>query len=197
VLFSFTGLGKSEGLFSEIDLFDQKDDLKSIINFVRNEKPDAQICLAGISLGGTTSILAYMQNVESGYNDIKVLLIWNSSLQTNRLFARYKDHYMNSNNMIKDHELYIMGEHLNSGRKMWESFGKIDAVQELKKVTIPICALFGEEDEPEKSVSIRQILENMPNCSCEMLPGVDHELTLPGSQERVIKASLKWLKEHF
>ncbi|MGV8086582.1 MAG: alpha/beta hydrolase [Candidatus Woesearchaeota archaeon] len=197
ILYSYTGLGNSEGTFSEIDLFDQRNDLQTIINFVRNEKQDAKICLAGISIGGTTSILAYAQAVESGFDDIKVLLTWNSSLQTKGLYARYKDHYSNPNIMTKDHELYITGEHINSGRKMWESFGKIDAIKELKKITIPFFAIFGEEDEPEKSAAIRQILDALPNCSYELLPGVDHELTIHGSQERVIKASLNWLKEHF
>ena len=197
ILYSFTGTGKSEGLFSEIDLNDQKNDLITIINFVRNEKQNARICLVGHSLGATTSILAYAQNVENGFNDIDAIMTWNSTIITKGLYARYKDHYSNSNNVTKDHELYLTGEHTSSGRAMWESFGKIDSISELKKITVPIFAMFGEEDEPQKSEYTRQILDSIPNSSYKMISGLDHEFTIRGSQEKVIKASLDWLKEHF
>ncbi len=197
ILFSFSGLGKSEGIFSDIDLNDQRDDLKSIINFVRSMKPDAQFCLLGHSLGATTSILAYVQSVEEGFDDIKAIIAWNSTLETKGLYARYKNHYADPGNMTKDHELYLTGEHINSGRAMWESLAKIDSINELKKVTVPLFAVFGIEDEPKKSIEARQILDSMQNSSYILLPDVDHEFTIPGSQEKVIKTSLDWLKEHF
>ncbi|MFA6072787.1 MAG: alpha/beta hydrolase [Candidatus Woesearchaeota archaeon] len=197
ILFSFTGLGKSEGVFSEIDLNDQRDDLTSIINFVRIKKQDAQFCLLGHSLGATTSILAFVSAIEDGFEDIKAIMVWNSTLRAKEVYARYKEHYADPNNMTKDHELYLTGEHINSGRAMWESCGKIDSINELKKVTIPIFAIFGEQDSPERLIETRQMLDSLPNSLYILLPEVDHEFTIPGSQEKVIEESLNWLKEHF
>lgn len=197
ILYSYTGAGRSEGIFSQTSLKTQVEDLASVIEYARKEKEGAELCLAGHSLGSSVSVLAYLQNKEEGFQDIKAIISLNSSINTENLYKRYIDHYENTDKMTYEHKRGITGETVISGRAMWESFNQYDPMKYLSSISVPMLAVFGDKDDLKNTVATRKILTSMPNVKCEIISGCDHEFTLPGAGERVIAASMKWLKENF
>jgi len=197
ILYSFTGSGKSEGVFSKTTLETQKDDLNSIIEYVRKNDVGTKICLVGHSLGASVSVLVYNQNIKNNKCDINAIIAWNSSIDTENLYKRYAKHYANKSNMTYEHFRELTNEKIISGRAMWESFKDAHSLSALSKVSIPILSIFGEKDDLVKSEIARGVVNNLPKGESKIIPDCDHEFTIPRSKEQVIDTSLKWLKNNF
>lgn len=73
VRFNFRGVEKSEGEYAEG--IGEQDDLLAVIDWVRQERPDDRICLAGFSFGAFVSASACGRAVERGDPIEDLLLI--------------------------------------------------------------------------------------------------------------------------
>ena len=83
LLFDFTGCGESEGVWEEISLSRQIDDLAAVVEWCRGEG-FARIVLNGRSFGGTT-VLCYA----AGDRELAAVSTWAAPARPGSLFARF------------------------------------------------------------------------------------------------------------
>jgi alpha-beta hydrolase superfamily lysophospholipase len=199
ILYSFTGMGDSEGKFRNTTLQTKTNDLSRVIEFAREEIPHARICLLGHSLGASISIAAFAEDKKTrGAQDIYAIISWNSSLSTQGLYDRYLQHYSDIENVIYTHERPLTNSKIISGKNMWKSFKTDDPARKIHLIDVPILLLFGSDDDLIKTKNVKPLLDSARiKYDCEIISHCDHEFMNDKNCDDAINKTLDWLKEHF
>ncbi len=183
--FDFGGCGESED--REITLKNQIDDLKSAINYVR-ENGYSKIGLLGESLGGLTSILAYD-------NNIKTLVLWApvtksktpSILQTEKFRQELND---------RGFVIYRKdGRNFKIPKEYFEERQNINQKEILSKIKSPVLIIHGDKDRVVPLNHSQRAMEYLsPNSRLEIIEGGNH--TFDNHIEKIVKLSVKWFRKY-
>ncbi len=180
--FDFTGSGQSEGLFSEISLSRQVDDLIDVIGFVSKEfiKP---IAVLGRSFGGSTAIAA-----SAHLSLVDTYILWSTPIYLTETFAVFMNNDAENNyidleiNDIK--QLY---------RNLTRDFARHDLIKCLAYMQNKnVLAISGTADEVVNVNNIKAIKSNLPEATVYEVEAADHRFT----EHIAIREdlTLSWLK---
>ncbi len=187
IRFDSFGSGESEGSFEESSITTQVQDLKYIIKFAKSNKYK-DICLVGLSLGATISVLAYDKT-------IKCLVLWSPVFDHSHLYENYKNEMIKHGFIIRERNL--TGEKVKVGRKMWKEFKSTNQVKKLRKIKTPTLAIIGTKDVRITPGKARKFMKMIPaKRKLEIIKGGDHDFLVKKAEERAISLSLDWIRKY-
>lgn len=190
VAFDFSGSGESEGIFDDITLSRQADDLQNVIDYVY-AKYDLPIILLGRSFGGST-VLA------GGTADKRVIgyILWSTPVKMQATFAQM---------LGTDYEKLIDGQKIIIEDMAGEytlkpavirDFGNHNMAEYLQEIgERPVLAIHGQKDEVVDSSNLREIKINTQNSSVYLIEKADHRFT--GMTKKREDITVRWLADTF
>ena len=185
--FDCYGSGESEGSFEEATITSEVEDLQGVIEFVKS-KGYSKIGLVGISLGTTVCIL-------SCNDSIHALVLWSPPFSHKWAYEWYKPQFGEKEVLISTRN--ITGEKIKVGRGMLEEFGTVNLDTKIKSITCPVLVVYGTEDHATKIEPVKKHFE-MLNCEKELfiIQGGDHDFLIKEVEEKAIKKTIEWFKNH-
>jgi len=188
IRFDCWGSGESDGKFEDSSIKTQINDLEDVIEYVKS-LGYTDICLAGLSLGTTLSVMAYSQ-------DIKCLLLWSPSFDHEGLYEKYKEDILRQGFVMRKRKL--TGEEVKCGQAMWQDFKDIKAYKRLSLIHCPVLAIVGSDDLAEIGEStMRKYMDMIPaDHKLEIISGGDHDFLLEFAREKAIALSSEFIKRY-
>ena len=163
----------------------QTEDLQDVIKFSRG-KGYTDICLCGTSQGVTNSVQAYDE-------DIKCMVMWSPVLKHDLIYERYKDAVLKDGFIIRPRHLDNVP--VKIGKPMWESFGRTDESETLKKITCPVIMIMGSEEEPEIKERIKRWVDFLPGKHIlRIIEGQDHDMFK--NKDDGVSFALGWVERY-
>lgn len=166
--FDFSGCGESAGDYSQTTLTKLRDDLGSILEFVRSRPTTdtKRIGILGQSFGTTTTISLAPQ--------VKTIVLMGSFMDGKKVLSDlFGDGY--------DPE-GVSEEPRSDGRitkinpPFWKDFENHDMVSLLKKIKCPILLIHGSKDFDVPIANMEEIYKNANSCEKIIIDGADHSL---------------------
>lgn len=186
IRFDCWGSGESEGEFQDSSITTQVEDLEDVIEYARSEGY-SDICLAGLSLGTSVSIMAYDES-------IKCLLLWSPVFHQMGLYERYKDEVLKKGYIIRTQKL--TNKKIRCGKKMWQDFKDVKPYERLPEIKCPVLAIIGSEDEHIQEAEARKFVERIPSKSRLGVVKTDHDFLNEDGMNKVIELSTDFIKEN-
>lgn len=186
--FDFNGHGKSEGDFTNMNIFNEINDAIAILEYAKKQSYTKSIYLIGHSQGGVVA------GMTAGlYPDIVEKLVFlapAASLKTDAQQGRcFHSHYDTNN--IPD-EINVDGTH-NVGGHYFRIAKNLPIYEITKNFTNPALAICGLNDTVVSKKSIEQYKRELNNCHIEYM-NVDHGLN-GAETDRMIEFIAEFLSE--
>lgn len=187
--FDFTGLGDSEGEFSATDFSTTQDDLRSAINFLK-ENYRAPMFLMGHSLGGTTAL-----SIAQDYEFVKGVVTVASPSEPEHVLH----HFGHTLTLLEQNitaSFEVAGQYFDIEPGFVEDVRNTDMPSTLSRLTKPVLifniendALVGEDNakEIQRWVKGKTTLINLKN--------TDHLLSDRQSSNDVAQTIVDWLEK--
>ncbi|MCR4324418.1 MAG: alpha/beta hydrolase [Candidatus Curtissbacteria bacterium] len=184
--FDFSGRGESEGNYSDTSLSKQRDDLESILDFVKSQPlvDTARIGVLGQSFGTPTTITLHP--------DIKSLVLMGSFGHVKEIMKNlFGDGYNPSGISTR---VKTDGETVKLNPVFWSDFENHDILASMKLIKYPVLFIHGSEDDIVP-VSEMEALFNVANEPKEkvVIEGGDHGLD--PHRDKMIKAVVDWFRK--
>lgn len=198
--FDFHGHGNSEGTFEHHTFSQQIDDLQSAVEFLAKIKEiDCnRIGVFGQGIGGNVAIstVARDEKIKSEKigSTIKALV-----LQGTR--ANMEEHVMTN---LADHEIVELEKkglfdkgHFRIRRGYWKDAKKHDAVEQIKKVKVPVLFVWGMDDfqTPEHEFRSLFAAANQPK-EYEEVSDADHWFRQPEARKVLFELTREWFRKY-
>jgi len=165
--FDFSGNGESEGSFEDRTYLDYVEDLKSAIDYLRNEVE--KVCVIGHSMGGNIAILEY-----SKYKNFNHLVLLAPGIKlTKKLFTEEDMKELEQRGCIEFTDSW--GGKRRLRRKYFEVRRKCDFLKEAENLDVPTLLVIGGRDgvvSVEKCEEFYRLI-NAPK-RLEILEGENH-----------------------
>ena len=183
--FDFGGCGESEN--REITVKDQVDDLKSAINYMR-ENGYSNIGLLGESLGALTSILVYD-------DEIKTLVLWAPVTKSKTPSIIQKEELQQE---LNERGFIIYQKDEKEFKIPKEYFKERQAVNQkeiLSKIKSPVLIIHGDKDDTVPFEQSKEAMQFLPKESkLEIIREGDHKLD--DKMSEVIALSVNWFRKY-
>lgn len=184
--FDFSGCGESEGDYANVTLTKLKDDLESILEYVRSRATvdQARLGIVAQSFGTTTTISLTPQ--------IKSLVLMGSILNAKEVM---KNLFGKGYNPRKISVLERSDEStVRIKPDFWQDFENHDLIKCVKQIKYPILLIHGSEDDHVVITEMDAIyqLANSPKEKL-LLKGADHGLV--PKREEMYAAVIKWFQK--
>ncbi|MCM1020590.1 MAG: lysophospholipase [Muribaculaceae bacterium] len=174
VRFDFNGHGKSEGKFENMTVLNEIEDLKKVIDWIKNQNFTEDISLAGHSQGG---VVTSMVAGELGYPEIRSLAIMSSAavLRDDALRGNTQGSIYDPWNVPERIPLY--GGALNMGRDYVLSAQTLPIYETAENYTGPVFILHGTHDTIVPYTYSERYKSIYKNAELKLMPGQDHSYT--------------------
>ncbi len=186
--FDFSGLGNSEGDFSDTTFSGMQDDLKSAINFLK-ENYQAPAFLMGHSLGGTTAI-----SIAQDHDEIKAVVTIASPSEPQHVLH----HFGNAVDLLEKNEtasFSVASRCFDIKPDFLHDVRAFDMKSTLSKLKKPALIINVENDslvEESNALDIQQWLQ--AETQLVTLKNTDHLLTNREATTEAAKVILSWLE---
>jgi len=189
--FDFSGSGESEGDYSETSLTKLAGDLRSVIDFVK-EQPKVDInklAIVGMSFGTTISVVLNASEIKS-----YVLLgsVANPYEVLKKLFQEYT-----FNPKGESFRISSEGKHVKMGAQFWEDFSNYNPPKSISEIHKPICIIHGEKDTaaPLKEAKIFYENANEPK-KLIIVKEADHGFYKLNERQEMVKELTDWFNKY-
>ncbi len=187
IRFDCFGTGESEGNFEDSSIITQIEDLQDVIKYAKS-LGYLDICLIGLSMGTSVSIMAYD-------NSIKCVILWSPVFSHLSLFERYREEVYTKGRAIDGS--YITKKKFIIGKKMLDSFKDIEISSNLAKIRCPLLAIIGSEDRNISEKRAQEFMKMIPSGNkLEVIQGGDHDFLIKKAKKKVIELSADFIKAH-
>lgn len=189
--FDFSGCGESEGDYSKTSLTKLIKDLRSIIDFVKEQpKVDTnRLALVGMSFGTSVAVTFNAPEIKS-----YVLLgsVANPYEVLKNLFQQYT-----FNPERESFRITSEGKHVKMGPQFWKDFSNYDLPKSVSEIYKPICIIHGEKDSaaPLEEAKIFYDNANEPK-KLVVVKNSDHGFCEPSERSEMIKELTNWFKKY-
>ena len=189
--FDFEGCGDSEGDPKELTVEREVSDLNSALRAVLKECDinSKRIAFIGGSLGGT--IVTYL--VEKFKIPAKALVLLAPAFNQKELFENW--YTKKEIKEIKDKGFLTKGEK-EIGKNYYLENKDKDYSFTLSRFSLPILIIHGEKDEDVPLEFSEKLSQKYKNITLKILSKANHKFNDFGSQEKLIKETVKWLKKY-
>ena len=185
--FDCWGSGESDGEFINSSIETQVNDLKDVIQYVKT-LGYVNICLIGLSLGTTDSIMAYDES-------IKCIVMWSPVFQHQHLHDDYKDEVLKNGYIIRKRNL--TGGEVKCGKKMWQSFADVKPYLRLKELQCPVLAIIGSNDDHITETKAKEFMYMIPaQNELIVIDGGDHDFLINEAKKKAMEHTTDFIKEH-
>lgn len=189
--FDFSGCGESEGDYSKTSLTKLVGDLRSIINFVKEQpKVDAdKLALVGMSFG-TSAVVAL--NAPEIKSDVLLGSVANPYGVLKNLFQEYT-----FNPEGESFRISSEGKHVKMGSQFWKDFLNYNLPKSISEIHKPICIIHGEKDTaaPLEEAKIFYENANEPK-KLVIIKNSDHGFYEPNERKEMVKELTDWFKRY-
>ena len=185
--YDMTGAGNSEGEFVNTTVSSQKDDLNSVIKYVR-QQDYKEIGLGGLSQGTSVSLM----NID---DNIKCLVLFSLAYDLNLLYLRYKDIFESSD--VMDGVNHRTHEKIYVGKKMWQEFGSIKLGKYASKVKCPSLIISGSDDSlfrPDQQINFARQFPGI--VEQKVIENCDHDFIDPKNEKKAISYAIEFVKKY-
>ena len=183
--FDFSGRGESEGNYTNTSLSKQRDDLRSILDFVKKQHivETFKIGILGQSFGTPTTITLHP--------DIKSLILMGSFGHVKEVMKNLFGEGYNPAGMST--RVKTDGEVVKLNPLFWSDFENHDILKSIKQVRCPILFIHGGKDDivPVSEMETLYELANEPKKKL-IIEGADHGLD--PYRDKMSKAVVDWFK---
>jgi len=187
IRFDCCGSGESDGKFEDSSIFTQVEDLKDVIKYVKSQGY-SEICLIGLSLGTTDSIIAYD-------GSIKCMVLWSPIFQHRHLYEQYKSEMLSKGFIIRKNNL--TGEKFKVGRAMWDSFKDIIPYKKLPEIKSPVLAIISSKDYHISVEDAKKYMDMIPvKHELEVIEGGDHDFLIEEARKKAISLTTGFIKRY-
>jgi len=179
--FDFTGCGQSEGDFSKTTLTDYIDDLRKIVDYVK-ERHD-WVAIWGQSFGTAITIALNP--------DVDKIALTGAFHESYKLFKQYFGKGFNPDGR-SERKSSSSGNVTALEAGFWDDLKKYDLLEIASKIKTPVFLIHGGEDTDVPKEQAQGLFEVMPNRKIMIIGGMDHGLE-PSRDHvyRIIKEFLK------
>lgn len=186
VRYDYWGSGDSDGRFEESSISSQVEDLKSVIEYVK-ELGYKDICLVGLSFGAANSVMACDES-------IKCMVLWSPGFDFASRTERHKKDVLERGFAI-DVNWYTKQE-FKIGQKMWEDFRDMKPVLKLSDIKCPVLVIAGTEDESISIEKAKKDVELISLGELEIIEGGDHDFLVKDASRKALKMSVDFVKKY-
>lgn len=143
IQFSFSGCGQSEGVYSKMTLERQADQINDMISWL-GSREDIDIKHIGIlaqSFGVPSTMKTNLRGI------VSLCFISGAYFLKDRFMQRFEEKGRIFKK--KDGKIYLSRSNDDVtvvGKGFWKNINAFDPIQEAKKITIPVCMVYGEHD---------------------------------------------------
>lgn len=163
--FDFRGHGESEGNSADMTISNQKQDLESVLRFLKMKGYERFGILSASFSGGAVSLF-----VLSHQNKIKALIYWNSVLDYKYLLKRWLSG--NENKRLNE-KGFVIRSKTKYGKKLIKQVSELVLDTKLKELRIPVLFVHGDKDSHVPySDSVKY--SRMLNSRLETIHGAEH-----------------------
>lgn len=184
--FDFSGRGESQGNYQNTSLTKQRDDLASILTFIKSQPmvDTTHVGILGQSFGTPTSITLHP--------DIQSLVLMGSFGHVKEIMKNLFAGGYNPTGIST--RVSSLGETIKLNPVFWSEFENHDILNSMKLVKCPVLFIHGEKDDLVP-VSEMETLFDIANEPKEKLviDGADHGLD--PHRDKMLKAVLAWFKK--
>ncbi len=187
IRFDCWGSGESDGKFEDSSIETQIKDLEDVVKYVKKQGYE-DICLIGLSLGISDSIMAYDES-------IKCMVMWSPVFQHEHLYEDYREEVEKNGYIIRKRNL--TGEEVKCGKKMWQDFKDIKPYEKLPEIKCPVLSIIGSEDghiTEEKAEEYMNMLHSANEL--EVIQGGDHDFLVDKARDKAIKLTSDFIKKY-
>ncbi len=185
--FDFWGSGESDGDFEESSVNTQIDDLKDVIEYIKTQGY-SNICLVGLSLGTTISIMAYD-------DAIRCMILWSPSFHLISRHERYRDEINEKGYVIEENGL--TGKEFKIGKMMWQDFKDVNPVLSLNKIKCPVLTIVGSEDDSIELDKTRKYLDMiLAEQELVVIDGGGHDFLIEEAKKELLQISSNFIKKY-
>ena len=181
--FDFSGCGESEGAYSQTSLSKMRDDLKVILNFVK-QQPKVDVSKIGIwaQSFGTPTTISLQPDVQA------IVLTGSISRPQDTSKVLFGDGYNPNGISVRK---YRDGREIKMGAQFWGDLKEYNLLEDIKNIKCPILFLHGSEDEkiPLSQMEAYYEVVNEPKEKI-ILEGVNHSLR--PKRDEVYNIILNW-----
>lgn len=187
IRFDCWGSGESDGKFEDSSITTQIEDLQDIIKYVKTQGY-SEICLVGLSLGTTDSIMAYD-------NSIKCMVLWSPLFQHEHFYESYKDKILQNGFIII--KRILTGEEVKCGKAMWQDLKDVKPYKRLSEIDCPVLAIIGSDDGNITEEKAQEFMKMIPSENkLEVIQGGDHDFLIEEAKKKAIELSTDFIKAH-
>lgn len=186
--FDFSGLGNSEGDFSDTTFSGMQDDLNSAINFLKKNYRTPQF-LMGHSLGGTTAI-----SVAKNHDEIKAVVTIASPSEPQHVLHHFGDAVplLEKNEMAS---FFVASRRFNIKPDFLQDVRAFDMQENLSKLNKPVLIINVENDSLVKESNAQDIQQWVKaETKLVTLKNTDHLLTNREATAEAAEIILDWIK---
>lgn len=185
--FDFSGLGESQGDYLETSLTKLKEDLDSVLNFVKS-KPYLDQNKIGIhaqSLGTSTTIALHPE--------IKTIILTGAVAHPkDRLITSFGNGYNPEG--ISERYSESTQRLIKVNPKFWKDFDNYNLPELIKQIHCPILFIHGSLDDKVPQTEMEELFQNANEPKQKvLLEGADHGLN--PKRELMYKIATKWFSE--
>lgn len=176
IRFDFNGCGKSEGLFQNMTVLNEIDDLKHVINWVQHQAWAKNISLVGHSQGG---VVVSMTAGELGDKEIKceALLAAAAVLRDDAIRGTTQGASYDPYNLKQDYvELppRMDGQTLKVGKNYIETSMTLPIYETAQNYNGPVLIVHGTQDQIVPYTYSERYHEKLKNSEIHLVPGENH-----------------------
>jgi len=177
--FDFSGHGESEGKLEKATVSKQLDDIKSVLEQVKNINPTNLIII-----GNSFSVITALAFARINYNIKGIILISGR--------ANYLE-YIDSLEKVNDR--YKLFENKFIDKSFVEDYKKYNPLENIKKINIPTLIIHGGKDETIPVSNAQLFYENSLSKKkfLKIIKGADHKYSDIKFKEEVLKEIKKFL----
>jgi len=187
IRFDCWGSGESDGEFENSSITTQIEDLEDVIKYSRSIGY-SEICLIGLSLGTTDSIMAYDSS-------IKCMVLWSPVFEHGHLYEDYKDEILKNGFIMR--ERLLTGEKVKCGKAMWQEFKDVRPYERLSEIKCPVLAIIGSEDSHISEDKAKRFMAMIPaEIKLEVIQGGDHDFLVEEAKEKAIQFSANFIRHN-
>jgi len=187
IRFDCWGTGESDGKFEDSSIRTQIEDLEDIIRYVRSQGY-TDICLAGLSLGTSDSIMAYDDT-------IRCMVLWSPVFWHDRMYKKHRDETLQKGFFTS--KRLLTGEVVRSGKAMWQDFKDIKPYKKLRDIRCPVLAIVGSKDDYNSEEKVKEFMNMIPSENrLEIIQGGDHNFLSMDARKKAICLSADFIKAH-
>lgn len=187
IRFDCYGTGDSDGAFEDSSITTQVADLEDVIEYVKGQGYTS-ICLSGISLGTSVSIMAYDTSIQC-------MVFWSPVFEHTKTYEAYKEEILKKGFIIRKRGL--TGEKVKIGKAMWEDFKNVKPPKKLQQITCPVLSIVGSDDHHITPDQAETYMKKIPSKNqLEIIQGGDHDFLKDQAKQKCIEISTKFVKQH-